>query len=184
MSLIMDNTLMIWRWRYSRGWGAAAEWTTVAVYGCSQPLYHQLYRVSNDHRAYRSQPLPVRLLARHLSHNIHSASYRRRRGFDVGGRSCHRLTKPSRLVVALVRYQDSEMYVGPHCRLPLHNPFRRRRHAAAVYHHHRLLLANLRSHTNCQASHSQNSTTGKNRQKPNSNLSIFPTISFLTVFGF
>jgi len=165
MSLIMDNTLMIWRWRYSRGWGAAAEWTTVAVYGCSQPLYHQLYRVSNDHRAYRSQPLPVRLLARHLSHNIHSASHCRRRCFNVGGRSCPRLTKPSRLVVALLRHQDSEVSVGLQCRLPLHHPLHRRRHAAAVHHHHRLLLENLRLYSTCQAAHSPSTNTGKIRQR-------------------
>jgi len=40
--------------RRSDGRRAAVDWTTVVVHICSQPLYHQLYRVSVHHRDHRS----------------------------------------------------------------------------------------------------------------------------------
>jgi len=79
------------------------------------------------------------------------------------GRSRPRLTEPPRLVVALLRRQDSEVSVGLRWRLPLHHPLRRRRNAATVRHHCRLLLAHLGSCSTCQAAASQNAPTGKAR---------------------
>ena len=152
-------------WRYSDGRGAAAEWTRVVVYNCSQPLYHQLYRVSNYHRNDWNQPLCLHLPARCILQNIYSSSHRRRFGFDVDGWCCPRLTESPWLVVTPFRHQDSEVPMEPHCCPPLHHPLCRRRHAAAVCYHHHLLLAHLRSYSNCQAAHSHNSVTGKTRHK-------------------
>ena len=141
--------------------GAAVEWTTVAVYICSQSLYHQLYRVFVHHGDHRSQSLPVRLLARRLRHGVHSPTHGHRCGLDVAGRGCHRPAEPRWLVVALVRHQDSEVYVGPHHSLPIHHLLRPRRHAAAVCYHRGLLLVHFRSHSTCQATASQNTVSGK-----------------------
>ena len=123
----------------------------MVVHDGSQPLYHQLYRVSLHHRTDRRQPLRLRLLAPRLRHGVHSPSHRPRRRLDLAGRSAHRLAKPPRLVVAQVRRQDPEVSVGPHHRLPLHHPLHPGRHAAAVPRHSHLLLAHIRSHPACQA---------------------------------
>jgi len=52
-----------------------------------------------------------------------------------------------------------------HRSLPLQRAVRRRRNAAAVPHHRRLLLVHLRPHPTRQAAHSQNTASGKTRQR-------------------
>jgi len=158
---MITMTTMICHLRYSDRRGTAADRTTLVVHNCSQPVHHQLYRISNQHRDNWNQSLPVYLLAYHVWHSVYSLPHYHRCGFDVGDRCCPRLTEPRWLVVALVRYQDSEVSVGPHRRLPLHDPICRRRHAVAFRNHHPLLLAHLRSYPSCQAAHSQNTATGK-----------------------
>ena len=171
IKLVVDNrtggVLITWLWRYTDRRGAAAEWSTVVVYNRSQPLYHQLHQFSIHHRSYRYQPLLVCLLAHSLWHSVQSPSNCRGYNFNVGGRCCPRLTKPRWLVVALVRHQDSEVYMGPHDSLPLHHLLRRRWHAAAVRHHYNLLLAHFLSYSTRQAAHSQSPVQGKRRLTQN-----------------
>jgi len=52
-----------------------------------------------------------------------------------------------------------------HRSLPLQRAVRRRRNVAAVPRHRRLLLAHLRPHPTRQAAHSQNTASGKTRQR-------------------
>jgi len=163
----MDNMLIMWLWRNADGRGAVAEWTSVVVYKCSQPLHHQLRHFSIHDCVHRSQPLPVRLLARSVRHSVYSPPHYRGCHFDVGGRRCTRPTEPSWLVVTRVWYQDSEVSVRPHHSLPLHHPLRRRRHAAAFRRHYNLLLPHLLPHSTCQTAHSQSTVPGKAQNTQN-----------------